>query len=57
MGIVVGVLVVVVAIIAYFIFAGGEMPGTNDVNIKIEGAGDVVDGAADAIEGATTPSE
>lgn len=55
LGFVTGALVVIVAILAYFVFAGGEA-GQDDVNITIEGAGAAVEGAAEsvgnAVEGA-----
>ncbi|MBB3995334.1 putative metalloprotease [Sulfitobacter undariae] len=57
MGIIVGVLLVVVAGIVYFIFAGeftDPDAGANDVNISIEGGGEVADDAAQAIEGAVS---
>jgi len=44
MGIIVGALVVVVAVMAYFMFAEGSAPGSDSVNITIEGAGDAVEG-------------
>lgn len=58
MGIIVGALVVVVGVLAYFVL-GGDGPSTdaNDVSITIEGAGDAVQGAAQAVEDAATPSE
>lgn len=54
MGFIVGALVVVVAGLAYFIFAGGDVDSSDDVNITIEGGGDAVEDAADAVEGAVT---
>jgi hypothetical protein len=51
MGFVVGALVVVVAGLAYFMFAGGDVGGSDDVNITVEGAGAAVEGAAEAVEG------
>lgn len=54
MGIVVGALVVVVAILAYFVFAG-EQGGSDELTISVEGAGAAVEsaaeGAADAVSG------
>ncbi len=54
MGFILGIIVVVVAIMAYVMFAGDGSTGggADDVNITIEGAGDAVEGAADAVEGA-----
>lgn len=48
---VVGALVVVVAVLAWFMFAGAD-GGRDDVNISIEGAGAAIEGAAQAVEGA-----
>lgn len=48
---VVGALVVVVAVLAWFMFAGAD-GGRDDVNIIIEGAGAAIEGAAQAVEGA-----
>ncbi|MEI4264108.1 hypothetical protein [Roseovarius sp. D0-M9] len=50
-GIILGGLVVAVAVLAYFMFANGSAPGSDSVNIKIEGAGDAIEGAAEAVEG------
>ncbi|WP_156102998.1 hypothetical protein [Thioclava atlantica] len=36
MGFIVGALVVVVAGIVWYIYSGGEMPGQNDAEIKID---------------------
>lgn len=52
MGIIVGALVVIVGILAYFMFGGEAPSGSNDVTVTIEGAGDAVQGAAEAVEGA-----
>lgn len=52
MAFVVGALVVVVAGLAYFVFADGETTGSDDINITVEGAGTAVEDAADAVEGA-----
>jgi len=57
MGIIVGILVVVVAGLAYFMFAGNidtSGNGESDVNITIDGAGSAAEGAADAVEGAVS---
>jgi hypothetical protein len=51
MGIIVGALVVVVAVMAYFMFTEGSAPRSDSVNITIEGAGDAIEGAASAVEG------
>lgn len=45
-----GIVVAVVAILAYFIFVDGNMGVSDDVNFTIEGAGDAIEGA---VEGAT----
>ena len=62
---IVGAVVVVVALLAYFLFAGGDLDGADDVNVNIEGAaestGEAVEGAAegtaDAVEETATPTE
>lgn len=48
---VVGALVVVVGVLAWFIISGADA-GRDDVNINIEGAGSAVEGAAQAVEDA-----
>lgn len=57
LGFILGALVVVVAILSYFIYTDADVGGSDDVNITIEGAGDAVKGAADAVEGAAAASE
>lgn len=48
---VVGILVVVVAILGYVLFAGGDSTSDDgDINVTIEGAADAVEGAATATE-------
>ncbi|MFG6584938.1 hypothetical protein [Sulfitobacter sp. 1A12779] len=51
---IVGAVVVVVALLAYFLFAGGDLDGANDVNVNIEGA---AESTADAVDEAATPTE
>lgn len=53
---VVGILVVVVAVIAWFVFAGEPSSTTSDVSVTIEGAGDnsAVEGAENRIGEATS---
>lgn len=53
---IVGILVVVVGLLAYFMF-GGDVDGSDDVSVTIdggavEGVADAVEGAAQAVEGA-----
>ncbi|WP_299690313.1 hypothetical protein [uncultured Tateyamaria sp.] len=50
MGIIVGALVVVVAILAYFVFVG-EQGVSDDFTISVEGAGAAIENAADAVSG------
>ena len=61
MGIIVGILVVVVAAIAYFLFSGQvaeQGTGASDVSISIGDSGSsAVEGAADAVEDAATAVE
>ena len=60
MGIIVGILVVAVAALAYFMFAGNTVSsddGASDVTITIDGAGSAAEGAADAVEGAAQAVE
>ncbi len=47
MGFVVGILVVVVAGLAYFVLGGDLASNSGDVNVTIEGLGDAVKGAAE----------
>lgn len=49
---IVGILVVVVGVLAYFVFGESTDTDSGDVTINIEGAADAVQGAADAVEGA-----
>ncbi|MGB3243227.1 MAG: hypothetical protein WBB25_01730 [Sulfitobacter sp.] len=62
MGFVLGAVVIVVAGLAYFMFADSDTGGAPDeVNVTVEGAGDAVQDAGEAVEGAaeqaTTPTE
>ncbi|ASM71845.1 MULTISPECIES: hypothetical protein [Roseobacteraceae] len=54
MAFIVGALVVVVGVLAYFIFGGDveTTSGASDVNVTVEGAGDAAQDAGNAIEGA-----
>ncbi len=47
---IVGVLVVVVAVMGYFLFVG-EVGGGDSVTINVEGAGAALEGAAEAVTG------
>ncbi len=51
---IVGALVVVVAVLAYFMFGGTN--DSDDLTITVEGAGSAVEGAAAAVEGAADSS-
>ena len=51
MGFVVGALVVIVGLLAYFVLVGDPSAG-DSVTINVEGAGAALEGAASAIEGA-----
>lgn len=53
---VVGILVVVVAVIAWFVFAGDPSGAGDQVNVTIEGAGDngAIEGAENRIGSATS---
>ena len=53
MGFVVGILVVVVAGLAYLVLGGELGAGSGDVNVTIEGLGDAVKGAAETSGGAS----
>lgn len=63
MAFVLGAIVIVVAALVWFLFAGADVdgPGTNDVNISVETpaneAGAAVEGAADGAADAVTPTE
>ena len=60
MGIIVGILVVAVAALAYFMFAENAASPEADasgVTITIDGAGSAAEGAADAVEGAAEAVE
>ncbi|MEJ6402379.1 hypothetical protein [Yoonia sp. 2307UL14-13] len=46
----VGILVVVVAVMAYVMFADGDADGGQDLNITVEGAGAAAEDAAQAVE-------
>ncbi|MEL7256164.1 MAG: hypothetical protein AAGL23_18480 [Pseudomonadota bacterium] len=54
MGVLIGLLIAAVAILAFFVFGGTDLVGGSsdggDVTISIEGAGEAVEGAAAAIE-------
>ncbi|KIC51317.1 hypothetical protein [Tateyamaria sp. ANG-S1] len=53
---VVGILVVVVAVLAYAVFSGEGASG-DDVSITIEGAGAAIEGAGSALEDAANAVE
>ncbi|PVA08170.1 hypothetical protein DC363_01345 [Thalassorhabdomicrobium marinisediminis] len=52
MGFILGIVVVVVAILAWFMFAGSDAgDGVDDVNVTVEGASDPVESTGEAVEG------